>query len=243
MPKTTLDKSSRIIIGFCIFSIILSLTALLLGYIFSLIDSKKTVAEPLPPPFTVVIDAGHGGLDGGATAIDGTKEKDLNLLVALSLGEMLKLNGYNVIYTRTEDIMLTMNDSNGSAKMQDLKKRVEIANYEDNSLFISIHMNKFSQEKYCGLQVFYSGSNPKSEKIANLIQANTKNMLQENNNRETKKAGSNIYLLHKTKVPAVLVECGFLSNPEECELLKNDGYRKEIAAVIYSSVIEFFEQT
>jgi N-acetylmuramoyl-L-alanine amidase len=103
-------------------------------------------------------------------------------------------------------------------------------------------MNKFSQAKYSGLQVFYSCNNKQSETLAKIIQSNTQKFQQNENNRETKMAGSNIYLLHNIKNPAVLVECGFLSNQEECEKLKNEIYRKEIALVIYSSIIEFFEK-
>lgn len=236
-----MDKSGLIIIKICVFSIVLSLTALLLCGVFNYFTKKQLHKTTNSIPRTIIIDAGHGGEDGGATSLDGTKEKDLNLSVALNLGNILESNGYSVVYTRTDDTMLYTN-SNGSKKMQDLSNRLNIAKKNENAIFISIHMNKFSQAKYSGLQVFYSCNNNQSEALAKIIQSNTQKLQQNENNRETKMAGSNIYLLHNIKNPAVLVECGFLSNQEECEKLKNEIYRKEIALVIYSSIIEFFEK-
>jgi N-acetylmuramoyl-L-alanine amidase len=241
MQKNEMDKSGLIIIKICVFSIVLSLTALLLCGVFNYFTKKQLHKTTNSIPRTIIIDAGHGGEDGGATSLDGTKEKDLNLSVALNLGNILESNGYSVVYTRTDDTMLYTN-SNGSKKMQDLSNRLKIAKKNENAIFISIHMNKFSQAKYSGLQVFYSCNNKQSETLAKIIQSNTQKFQQNENNRETKMAGSNIYLLHNIKNPAVLVECGFLSNQEECEKLKNEIYRKEIALVIYSSIIEFFEK-
>ena len=239
MQKNEMDKSGLIIIKICIFSIVLSLTALLLCGIFNYFSTNYSNKTAWTAPHTIIIDAGHGGEDGGASSADGTKEKDLNLSVALNLGKLLESDGYKVIYTRSDDSML-YTSSEGSKKMQDLKNRLNIAKENEEAIFISIHMNKFSQEKYSGLQVFYSTNNNTSRELANIIQTNTHKFQQNKNNRETKTAGSNIYLLHNIKNPAVLVECGFLSNIEECEKLKDEIYRKEIALVIYSSVIEFF---
>lgn len=240
MQKNEMDKSGLIIIKICIFSIVLSLTALLLCGVFNYFNTKSLPKTTNTIPHTIIIDAGHGGEDGGAISSDGTKEKDLNLSVALNLGKLLESEGYSVIYTRTDDTML-YTDSTRNKKMQDLMNRLNIAKENENAIFISIHMNKFSQEKYSGLQVFYSDNNKQSENLANIIQSNTQKFQQNENNREIKMAGSNIYLLHNIKNPAVLVECGFLSNKNECEKLRNETYRKEIALVIYSSVIEFFE--
>ncbi len=236
-----MDKTSKIIIKICIFSIILSITALLLCMMFNYTDKNKeknTISSTSEKP-VVIIDAGHGGEDGGASSADGVKEKDLNLDVALTLGKMLEANGISVIQTRTEDIMLYSEYKKGSLKMQDLKNRLEISKENDNSIFVSIHMNKFSEEKYSGLQVFYSKNSEQSTALANTIQKNVKEYLQPENDRETKPAGSNIYLLDRIDTPAVLIECGFLSNPVECPNLSDQGYRKELAAVIYSSIIEF----
>ena len=239
MKDNTMDKSGSAIIKICIFSIIISLTALLFCGLFQYLDRLSSEAWEDTPLPTIVIDAGHGGEDGGALASDGTKEKDLNLSVALSLSEMLKSGGYEVILTRDSDVMLYSDEGLGSKKMQDLKKRLDIATSLDNVVFVSIHMNKFSQEKYRGTQVFYSKNDETSKQLADMIQSNIKEFLQKDNDRQTKSVGTNIYLLNKLDCPAVLVECGFLSNKDECDLLKNEEYRKQLAALIYCSVIEF----
>ena len=103
-------------------------------------------------------------------------------------------------------------------------------------------MNKFSEDRYSGLQVFYSQNSDDSAILANKIQTNVKEYLQNDNDRETKKASSNIYLLDNIKTPAILIECGFLSNPDECTKLSSEDYRKELAGVIYSSVVEFLDE-
>lgn len=239
--KNGMDRSGSIIIKVCIFSIVISLTALLLCGLFSFLDSRNRPVWSDAAFPTVVIDAGHGGSDGGASSESGIHEKDLNLYVALSVGNMLSSSGCNVVYTRTDDEMLSLGDG-GSKKMQDLKKRVMIAEAEDDAIFISIHMNKFSSPKYSGLQVFYSKKNSQSETIARTVQRKTKELLQADNNREIKAAGSNIYILDNISVPAILIECGFLSNPDECSKLSTEKYKQEIASVIYCSVIEYLEQ-
>ena len=242
MQRNEMDRSGKIIIRICIFSIILSLTALVLSAFFNYwTNNKKVNVESSPFP-TIVIDAGHGGIDGGAVAKDGTKEKDLNLSLAFVLSDMLKSSGFDVILTRENDEILTLENATGTRKMQDLNKRLSIVNETDDCILVSLHMNKFTQEKYSGVQVFYSPNNGSSLALADLIQKNVKTYIQNNNERTTKKAGSNIYLLDKTNAVAVLVECGFLSNPNECELLKNEGYQRQLASVICMSVVEFFDQ-
>ena len=237
-----MDKTSKIIIRICIFSMILSITALLLCMMFNRVDkNKNTSASPAERPI-VILDAGHGGEDGGASSKDGLKEKDLNLDVALTLGNMLEANGISVIQTRTEDRMLYTEYKKGSLKMQDLKNRLQVSKQNENSIFISIHMNKFSEEKYSGLQVFYSRNSEESAVLANKIQTKVKEYLQNNNDRETKKANSNIYLLDNIDTPEILIECGFLSNSDECTKLSSEEYRKELAGVIYSSVVEFLNE-
>lgn len=240
MYKNKMDKSGTIIIKICIFSIVLSITALILCAVFDHFSSqnKSVLNEKILP--TIIIDAGHGGEDGGAVAADGTMEKNLNLLVASKVACILKASGYPVLMTRSNDSMLYTDPDSGSKKMQDLRERINIANSAEDGIFVSIHMNKFSQEKYSGLQVFFSKNDSKSRDLANCIQNTVKNTLQSENNRESKPAGSNIYILENIEIPAVLVECGFLSNPEECALLNSEDYRKELACAISLSLIEFF---
>ena len=189
----------------------------------------------------VVIDAGHGGEDGGASGKNGALEKDLNLSIALELCDMLRANGIEVVMTRTEDILLYDRNVNykGRKKALDLARRVEIGNETENCVFVSIHMNSFPINKYSGLQVYYSKNAEQSRALADSIQKFAKKYLQPDNDRETKPASSNIYILHHIQNPAVLVECGFLSNPDECEKLCNAEYRREISFVLCAAILEF----
>lgn len=238
MPKNEMDRAGRIIIKICIFSIVLSLTALFLCAIFNFINKAESTWDDNAIP-TLIIDAGHGGEDGGAVSAGGISEKDLNLSVALTLSDMLRSAGYRVVLTRNDDSMLYTDKEKGSLKMQDLKSRIELANNIENGIFVSIHMNKFSQEKYSGLQVFYSNNSRYSTDLAQKIQTNTKKYIQPENKREVKDAGRNIYIMERSKNPAVLIECGFLSNKDECKKLTESEYRKQIGSVIYASLVEF----
>lgn len=191
----------------------------------------------------IVIDAGHGGEDGGTSSKSGTYEKDLNLDISLMLCDMFRANGVEVILTRNDDRLLYDRniDFKGRKKILDLAARLGIAEKNPDCLFLSIHMNSFTDPKYSGLQVWYSKNNPESEYMAEKIQSNTRQYLQPENSRKIKAAGSNIYLLHKASVPSVLVECGFLSNPDEARKLDDLEYRRQIALVIFISVMEFLE--
>jgi len=238
MQKNEMDKAGRFIIKLCIFSIILSLVALLLFGIQNYFD-KDDIPMWNEQEITIVVDAGHGGIDGGALSSGGIKESDLNLEVSLIIQEILTANGYKAVLTRQTDESLDDPNDKLPFKTSDLKRRVDVCKNYPNSVFVSIHMNKFAQERYSGLQVFYSSNNNSSEALAKKIQENVRNFLQNGNDRMVKQADDNIYVLNKIDVPAVLIECGFLSNPEECALLCNDKYRKKLSAVISSSIIEF----
>ena len=190
---------------------------------------------------TVIIDAGHGGEDGGTQSTEGMYEKDINLEIARILDTMLRANGVQTVMTRTEDILLYDRnvDYHGRKKVLDLAARKRIAEENENAIFVSIHMNSFPEEKYRGLQVFYSPNNPASETLAVQIQNTTHEYLQQQNDRKIKKATSSIYLLDRLQCPAVLVECGFLSNPEEAALLAQSDYRRELAFVLFSAVMSY----
>ncbi len=196
------------------------------------LPSSDADASPLP---VIVIDAGHGGMDGGAVGNDGTLEKELNLEIAMTLAELARICGYNPILTRTEDVMLSTPEGAGSAKMQDLKARLSISSIYPEALTVSIHCNKFPSESCKGLQVYHSNSE-QAKKIADSIQASVKEQLQPDNRRQTKKADSSIYLLDRAVSPAVLIECGFLSNTEECEALSSREYQKSLALAILSGI-------
>lgn len=193
-------------------------------------------AEPMP---TIVIDAGHGGRDGGAVGNDGTLEKELNLQIATVLAELLRVSGYNVVMTRTEDVMLTTEDGKGSSKLRDLKQRLVIASSYPDSVTVSIHCNKFPSESCKGLQVYYS-DDEKAMELANGIQGSVKALVQSDNHRAVKKADSSIYLLSRAKTPSVLVECGFLSNAEELKNLKTPEYQKTLALAMLKGIVSVY---
>lgn len=192
----------------------------------------------------IVIDAGHGGEDGGAVSPSGLLEKDINLDIALTLKKFLIQSGFEVKMIRTTDTAIYSSSAVTlrEKKTSDLHNRVDIINNNPDNILISIHQNKFEQSKYKGTQIFYSVNNPLSETLANSIRMSVKGLLQNDNNRECKPAEKNIYLLYNSSVPAVLVECGFLSNPEEEELLSLKEYRNNIAFSIYTGFLEFYYQ-
>ena len=154
---------------------------------------------------------------------------------------MLKEKGYKTLMTRTEDILLYDRDQDfqGRKKQLDLEARINIAEKTENAIFVSIHMNSFSQEKYKGLQVYYSTNSENSKALADEIQLNARLLLDTSNNRVTKPSSKNILLLEKITRPAVLVECGFLSNTSECQKLSTPEYQKEVANSICISIINY----
>lgn len=190
---------------------------------------------------TVIIDAGHGGDDGGAIGIDGTVEKDINLDIALKLEKLLKFYGFDVIMTRTEDIMTCDDglDSLRKRKVSDIHNRFDVLEKNPDAVFISIHQNKFEDNSQHGTQVFYSGNNDESKLLAESIQNSIASVLQPDNSRVVKKSGSGIYLLYHAKLPAVLVECGFISNPAEVKKLNDENYRMKIAILIADGLIKY----
>ena len=185
----------------------------------------------------IIIDAGHGGADGGAQGTDDIIEKDINLLIALKLKRLFKMSNCEVILTRETDIMLN-DDGVKKKKASDLLNRVKIANKYPEAIFISIHMNKFPQEKYKGMQIFFSTNNLDSANLAELLKKNNRAYLQPENNREIKR-GKDIYVLENIKSIGILIECGFLSNHEEARLLTQDDYQNKLAKIIFASIAEF----
>lgn len=194
---------------------------------------------------TVIVDAGHGGPDGGTSADDGTLEKDLNLQIAIKLNDILKSMGVQTVMIRTEDISIhdETADTIREKKISDIKNRLSVMNNSDNSIFVSVHQNHFSQSKYNGTQVFYSKNNPESRLLADSIRHSVITELQPDNSREIKQSGSDIYLLYHAQIPAVMVECGFLSNYEETEKLKNNEYQRKLAFMIALGILDFINKT
>lgn len=229
---------------FAIFCIIVALISLIfivpvLNFDFPLPSSNTSPKGNI----TVIIDAGHGGEDGGCEG-NGLVEKNLNLDISMMVASLLEKQGVNVVLTRDTDILLYDTNSNykGQKKAQDVRKRLEITKNQENPVLVSIHMNYFPQTQYSGLQVWYSKNDARSRILANMIQAETKNTLQPNNKRTIKEATSSIFLLHNATFPAVLIECGFLSNPDEARALGDADYRQKLAEVIFKSIMTYISQ-
>ncbi len=202
----------------------------------------KTVNSDYTEENIIIIDAGHGGEDGGAIALDNSFEKDYNLDIALKLEKILRLYGFRVIMTRTTDTM-TCDDNlktQRAKKISDIRNRLKIIEQNsNNAIFISVHQNKFSDERQNGTQVFYSRNNVESKILADEIQNSIVSNIQKDNKRLTKKSGTEIYLLYHSQIPSVLVECGFLSNKNDLTLLKNEEYRFKIAMLIADGIINY----
>ena len=189
--------------------------------------------------YTIVIDAGQGGEDGGTQSASGLYEKTVNLEIAQMLTAMLDGCGVETVMTRQEDILLYDRnaDYHGHKKMLDLATRKKIAEETENALFVSIHMNAFPEKQYKGLQVFYSVNDSTSYTVASGIQERARMWLDPGNTRKVKAATSAIYLLDRLKCPAVLVECGFLSNPEEAARFETTEYRQKVAFTIFCALM------
>ena len=188
----------------------------------------------------VIIDAGHGGEDGGAVANDGTLEKDVNLKIALKVANFLKICGFEVIMTRETDTDTCSGDV--FIKREDLENRLNLMKENPESVFVSIHLNKFTTSAARGSQVFYSKGEA-SKTLGDYIQKSIIANLQKENKRVNKQATSSTYLLHNALVPAVLVECGFLSNEAELLRLKDDLYQQKLAFCIAGGILEYFKES
>lgn len=239
-----MTKKTSLSVKFMLFSILLIMLVSLLSSIKDMFYKKETNTVSTHEPITVILDAGHGGEDGGAIGKGNVYEKDLNLVITLKIGELLKNKGVNVVYTRTTDTLLynKNEDYKNRKKSLDLAQRVKIAENTENSIFISIHMNSFSQTSTKGFQVYYSQNDPRSRVIAERIQNAVKVNLQPTNKRKITPATSRIYLLDNITKPAILIECGFLSNPEECSLLTTEKYQNELSKIISNEIIRYINK-
>ena len=238
-----MKKSPRIarqLFFYLVFSIIF-LGVCITFTVFPFSKSKDTYTQaPLPEPI-VVIDAGHGGEDGGAIGVNGCYEKDINLIIAEKLKTYLSSMGVRCVLTRNSDTLLydRSADYEGRKKHLDMLARLEITNSYEDPIFISIHQNAFPQEKYSGLQIYYSENNEGSLALAKNIEETVRSVLQPENNRHAKASDGNIYLLDKLECPALLIECGFLSNTNECELLCSDDYQNKLCALLAVRIAKY----
>ena len=191
---------------------------------------------------TVIIDAGHGGEDGGATSCTGVPESGINLEIALRLRDMLELLGYETVLTRSGgDDLHTQGDTIAARKRSDLNNRVDLINSYPDGILLSIHQNTFPDSIYRGSQVFYAGT-AESRTLALGLQTDLAENLGQASNRSPKKA-QGIYLMDHISCNGVLIECGFLSNPQEEALLRDAGYQKKLVCVIAATLAEYLSNT
>ena len=191
----------------------------------------------------VIIDAGHGGFDGGCVAINGTPEKDINLDIAQKLGELLSFNGYEVVFTRKDDNAVCDEGIEGirNQKTSDMENRLEIIKQYPSAIFLSVHQNQFTESKYSGGQMFYTTNNSGNFRLATIMQKHFAE-LQPDNDRTPKLIDNKLYLFKDTMQEALLIECGFLSNPKDAENLSNEEYRKKVAFTIYSGLSDYISE-
>lgn len=185
----------------------------------------------------VVIDAGHGGMDPGKVGVSGVAEKEINLAVAKILKDLLEQNGITVVMTRTEDGGL-YHENDGNKKQSDMKERIRILKETAPIVAVSIHQNSFTDSQSRGAQVFYYGDSAEGERGAQMIQETLRTELADGNHR-TAKANTSYYMLKRSPCPLVIVECGFLSNPEEERLLQEEEYQRKVAWAVHLGVIQW----
>lgn len=185
-----------------------------------------------------MIDAGHGGVDGGATSCSGALESQINLQIALRLNDLMHLLGYQTKMIRTEDVSVyTSGETIAAKKVSDLKERVRIVNSIENAVLVSIHQNYFADGRYRGAQVFYTG-NSDSEKLAKSLQKDMVNSINAGSKRQAKRSDG-VYLMEHIQCPGILIECGFLSNVDEEALLRNPDYQKKLCSVFAAGIARF----
>lgn len=198
----------------------------------------KNVAEE--KRLCVVVDAGHGGIDPGKVSINGALEKDINLKIAESLKKYLKAEDIEVVMTRESDEGLY--DTNTSnKKVQDMKRRIELIDEAKPAITVSIHQNSYPEEYVHGAQVFFYSGSTQGKKLAEVIQAQLVDKVDPENKRQVK-ANDSYYLLKKTGIPIVIVECGFLSNGTEAEKLCDEDYQERLAWAIHMGIMQYLNQ-
>ena len=200
----------------------------------------STVSLPVSGK-TVVIDAGHGIPDEGAQSSNGTTEAKTNLKIALKLQNLLEQSGCTVILTRSdENAIYDLNSKTlKQKKVSDIHNRVKIGNESSADIFVSIHLNKIPQKQYYGWQTFYKEGNNQGEKLAKMVQQSLNETIEKQNDRVAKKI-DNVYIINHVEIPTTIVECGFLSNPEEEQLLLQDEYQNKLAWGIYNGILKYF---
>ena len=223
---------------------ILALVTLVYGIVYFVVQANLTAvsAALAEQPVKVILDAGHGGEDGGAVSASGCKESDINLQIALRLEQLLALLGAEPHMIRTQDVSVYTGscDTLTEKKVSDLKNRVKTVNAVTPAILVSIHQNHFSSQAYSGAQVFY-GKTTGSSELADCMQQSLRQGLDPNNKRDIKRA-EHVYLMEHAACPAILVECGFLSHPQEALLLQQDIYQTKLVCAIAQGVVQYLEK-
>lgn len=225
----------------CLTAIMTVITVVFGLDIYHLKTNAQANASQIKDVPLIIIDPGHGGEDGGTSSSSGIIEKDINLSISLKIEKLLSLYGFETVMTREEDKLIYDSECKTirEKKVSDIHNRMSILEKNPDSIFLSIHQNHFNKSKYCGAQVFYSKNNPESQIIAECIQASVITNLQPENTRLIKPCGTEIYLLYHAKSPAVMVECGFLSNGAEAQLLNDDEYQTKMCASIVHGLLTY----
>ena len=205
-------------------------------------SSAKRVSKAQEP--LLIIDPGHGGKDGGAVGADGSKESEINLAVAIKMEALCGFLGVESVMTRDSESLDYPKSATTirAKKIADQKARIELINSTPNAVLISVHQNTYPSAKPSGGQALY-GKAEGSQALAELIQSNITLSIDADNTRAAAKISDDIYLMKKAECPAVLVECGFMSNPTELELLKTEEYQAKLAAVFVASYTQFISET
>lgn len=246
-----MDKNKRLII---IMSVVLLVTVFAVSRFFAS-DNKKhnkegskvgeeDASKEDKDRLVIVLDAGHGGRDPGKVGVDGQLEKDINLEIVMKLKEELESDRelkVKVVLTRSDDTGY-YDDDTANKKSADMKKRCEIIEEASPQLVVSIHQNSYHSSSVKGAQVFYYEKSDKGKVLANKIQSQLVASLSEGNKGRVEKANDNYFLIMNVKCPAVIVECGFLSNEAEARLLEDEEYQKKIAKAIKDGIRDYLQQ-
>ncbi len=204
-------------------------------------EATEILLPQLRTAYTLVIDPGHGGADGGAVSVSGVAESEINLAIALKCDQIAGLFGQQTVLLRDTEESLADPEAETvrEQKRSDMENRVEVVNATSDALLLSIHQNQFTDSKYSGAQVFYQ-PDEESQGWAELTQSLLRECLDSDNRRQAMEMPSDLYLMSNITCPAILAECGFLSNPEEDHWLQDDGYQTQLAVVLMGACLGYW---
>lgn len=237
-----LSKKRIVLIIFCL---IIGISSFFIKTSVTNIDNKELSEVTAVPSSgkTVILDAGHGSPDEGAESKNGTTEAEINLKITLEVQKLLEQSGTTVILTRSDENSIYDLDKKTlrEKKISDIKNRVKIGNESSSDIFVSVHLNKIPESRYYGWQCFYNTKNEKSKSLAENLQKSLNEAIEKENNREVKKLES-VYIMKNVEIPISIVECGFLSNPEEEQELQTKEYQEKLAWGIYTGINRYFNE-